>query len=164
MTGLGSEANRRPCTRGVSRECRSAPPRHEIYGTGPFNCQISPTNRGDRHAMPRPEAKWTSTAGSATVFGQREMLSGESRIQGTQHREGSDGQWRYLGNRETKSMAKLLIAIILVGSLCACAGNRGADSSAAQDRQAHGASSDQGQSRPSVLTTGPRSRRPRRND
>ena len=30
--------------------------------------------------MSRPEAKWTSTGGSATVFGQREMLSGESRL------------------------------------------------------------------------------------
>ncbi len=30
--------------------------------------------------MSRPEAKWTSTAGSATVFGLREMLSGESRL------------------------------------------------------------------------------------
>ncbi len=30
--------------------------------------------------MSRPEAKWTSTAGTATVFGQREMLSGESRL------------------------------------------------------------------------------------
>jgi hypothetical protein len=30
--------------------------------------------------MSRPEAKWTSTAGSTTIFGQREMLSGESRL------------------------------------------------------------------------------------
>ncbi len=43
-----------------------------------INRQISPTSPGDRHAMSRPETKWTSTAGPATVFGQREMLSGES--------------------------------------------------------------------------------------
>ncbi len=68
MTGLGSDAHRRPRARGMSGECRRAPPRHKIYGAGPFYRQISPTNPGDCHAMSRPEAKWTSTAGSATRF------------------------------------------------------------------------------------------------
>jgi hypothetical protein len=34
--------------------------------------------------MSRPEAKWTPTAGSATGFDQRNMLSGESRIRSPQ--------------------------------------------------------------------------------
>ena len=32
MTGHGSEASRRPDTRGISRERQSAPPLHEMYG------------------------------------------------------------------------------------------------------------------------------------
>ena len=41
--------------------------------------------------MSRSETKRTSTAGSATVFGQREMLSGESRMNSLVSASGHNG-------------------------------------------------------------------------
>ncbi len=62
------------------RECRGVPSLHEIGSATAVPSQIRPTNRGDCHAQCVPRQESPSTAESAILFDQLEVLSGKSRI------------------------------------------------------------------------------------
>ncbi len=80
MTGLDSEHLVLPTEERRNCECRSAPSHHEIGGTAAVQSEKQSPSRGYRHATCEPGPESAPPAKCAPVFGQLEVLSGESRI------------------------------------------------------------------------------------
>ena len=78
--GPRPRSTRPPDARALCHECRGVPLGHEIVAAPAHNRRISLTKPREPYAMSRSRPQSPTTVECATIFGQQEVVSGESRF------------------------------------------------------------------------------------